>query len=179
MTEPILRRVTSDDLSLIQQVGRDTYVPYYPHVWHPGGVEWYVDICFNTERLEQELANPAIEYYFPMTAEGQVIGLLKLHTNEPTPDEGIERAIFIEKIYLMPDFFGKGMGQKILQIVEDRARAEGIEALWLQVMHNAGPIGAYAKAGFLITAPIHFDYPLLLEEERDGWVMVKKLTDSL
>jgi putative acetyltransferase len=170
-----LRRLSLPDLQFLQQLGRDTYAPYYPHVWYEGGLEWYLEQCFGDELLRRELTDPATEYWVASTEGQQTVGLLKIQPDQPVPENPLEPAFFIEKIYLMPDFFGKGVGQVILDMLARRATAMGRSAMWLNVMHNAGPVGAYAHAGFRITAPIRFEYDLLLEDERDGWRMVKPL----
>lgn len=170
-----LRRAGLADIPILQQVGADSYRPYYEHVWHPGGMEWYIDYCFNNERLTQEINSPNIEYYLPATPEGDVVGLLKLLPSEPIPDGSCDNAFFLEKIYLLPEFFGKGYGRQLIEMVAEMATALGREALWLQVMHNPGPISAYAHAGFKITGPTYFGHELLKEVERDGWVMVRWL----
>ena len=170
-----LRRAAISDLALLQQVGADSYLPYYPHVWHPGGMEWYIDYCFGDAPLSAELHDPAIEYYLPTTENDDIAGLLKLRPDCPVPDGSCDNAFYLEKIYLLPDFFGQGYGQQLIEMVVERAIALGRETVWLQVMHNPGPISAYAKAGFRITGPTHFGHDLLKEEERDGWVMERKL----
>lgn len=170
-----LRRAGLADIPMLQQVGGDSYRPYYEHVWYPGGMEWYVDYCFNNERLTQEINSSEIEYYLPITPDGESAGLLKLHPLKPVPDGSCDNAFYLEKIYLLPDFFGKGHGRRLIEQVAEMAQSLGREALWLEVMHNPGPISAYANAGFKITGPTHFGHELLKEEERDGWVMVRWL----
>jgi putative acetyltransferase len=170
-----LQRLTLQDLPTVQRLGRATYEPYYPHVWYDGGMEWYLELCFGDTTLRRELADPTIEFYVPISDDNKEVGLIKVHPNHPIYDGSCDNAFFIEKIYLMPEFFGQGIGQILLEILTRRAAALGREAIWLNVMHNAGPVGAYAKAGFKITGPINFNYDYLKEEERDGWVMVKPL----
>jgi GNAT superfamily N-acetyltransferase len=163
-----------DDIPLLQEVGRASYVPYYPHIWRPGGLEWYVDKCFNTETLQTELSDPNYEYLIPRDAQGQIIGILKLILEKPVLDSPISNALYLEKIYLMPDFFGKGAGQKLMEFVFEKAAALGREAVWLMCMEN-GPVWAYERAGFQTIGPVYWDFELLQDAERKGWVMVKAL----
>jgi GNAT superfamily N-acetyltransferase len=169
-----IRKLKPDDLPLLQRVGRATYEPYYPHIWKAGGLDWYMEKCFGTEVLVGEFADPNIEYLLASDAEGQVIGFLKLILQKPVPEQPIEKALYLEKIYLMPAFFGQGAGQKLMEWVVQKARTLGCEAVWLMVM-KTGPVQAYERAGFTITGPTRFEYELLKEEERDGWVMLKRL----
>lgn len=169
-----IRKLTPTDLALLQRVGRATYEPYYPHIWKPGGLNWYMEKCFGTDVLAVEFADPNTEYLLATDMQGQFIGLLKLVLKKPVPGLSIENALYLEKIYLMPAFFGKGMGQKLLEWVAEKARMLGREAVWLMVM-KTGPVQAYERAGFTITGPTRFEHELLKEEERDGWVMLKRL----
>jgi len=166
------QKMSITDLPLIQHYGRATYEPYYPHIWKPGGLDWYIERCFGTETLQAELADPNIEYLLPTDAAGQVIGLLKLVLKKPVPDHPMENALYLEKIYLMPNFFGKGMGQRLIEWVVDQAKNLGREAVWLTVMQT-GPRSAYERAGFHTIGATRYEFDILKEAERNGWVMVR------
>ncbi len=167
-----LRLLGPDDLELLQYVGRASYEPYYPHVWYEGGLEWYMERCFGTKALLSELSDPAVRYYLATDSGGQVAGFLKLLLHKPVPETSIEKAIYLEKIYLMPAFFRTGTGQHLIDWTMEQARLSGCEAVWLQVMRT-GPVGAYEKAGFKTIGATRFEFDLLRAEERDGWVMLK------
>lgn len=174
-----MRRLFLSDLSFLQTLGRATYEPYYQHLWFEGGVEWYLHRCFNTGILQQELQNDRIEYYAAETETGRLVGMLKwVHGQLPPPSVApqpiFEQALYLEKIYLMPEFFGKGVGQILLEMVAEKAREMGKEALWLQVMHS-GPLQAYEKAGFMKVGESRFEFDLLRPSERGAWVMLKML----
>lgn len=163
-----------EDIPLLQQVGRETYVPYYPHIWLPGGLEWYVHRCFNSESLNTELSDPNYEYLIPRNEHGQVAGILKLVLDKPTPDGKFSNALYLEKIYLMPDFYGKGVGQQLMEFVFEKAASLGREAVWLICMEH-GPVWAYERAGFQTIGEVHWDFELLRDEQRKGWGMAKVL----
>lgn len=165
---------TLADLKRIQHYGRATYVPYYPHVWKEGGTDFYMEVCFGTDTLREQLNDPNIVYYLPETADRQLVGLLKLQLSRPVPGTNLQDALYLEKIYLMPDFFGKGYGQKIMEFVVEKAKNLGREAVWLTVM-KTGPEAAYLRAGFRRTGELTYDFDLLKPEEREGWVMVKRI----
>ena len=168
-----IRQFTASNLALLQYIGRATYEPYYPHLWKPGGLDWYMEHCFGDAALQRDFADPNIEYLLASNSD-QPIGLLKLLLEKPVPGGHCDNALYLEKIYLMPDFFGKGIGQKLLEYVLNRARALGREAVWLQVM-KSGPRKVYEKAGFEAIGEAPIDFELMLEEERGLWVMRKKI----
>ena len=168
------RQLLFPDLKLTQKVGRETYEPYYPHIWKPGGLDWYMEHCFGAESLAAEFRDTNIEYWLAEDGPGQVVGLLKLVLQKPVPDSPVRDALYLEKIYLMPDFFGKGFGQDLIGFAKQRAMQLSRKAIWLMVM-KSGPVWAYERAGFQKNGEVHWDYAMLREEERDGWVMVLAL----
>lgn len=159
---------------MIQQIGRATYAPYYPEIWRPGGIDWYMERCFGTGILEEELSDPNYEYFFPRDEKGAIIGILKLVLQKPVPGKDLSNALYLEKIYLMPDFFGQGLGQQIMAYVFQKAAALGREAVWLMVLKD-GPVEAYLKAGFEIIGETRWAFDLLKTEHQGGWVMMRLL----
>ena len=82
--------------------------------------------------------------------------------------------LFMEKFYLMRDFFEKGIGQILLTTLQQKAIQLQYKPLWLNVM-STGPVSAYQKAGFEIVGKTRFEYDLLKPEERNGLVLCKKI----
>lgn len=168
------RYCSLEDLTALQHLGRATYEPYYKHVWHPGGVDFYMEHCFGTDTLREQLSDPNIAYYLPSLPNGTPMGLLKLGLSKPTPDGSMTNALFLEKIYLLPAFMGKGQGQTIIQYAIDMARSLGRDAIWLTVMEK-GPVAAYERAGFVNNGAVDYGFELLQPAYRKGLVMVKAL----
>lgn len=167
-----ITKLLPGDLPLLQRVGRATYEPYYPHIWKTGGLDWYMEKCFGADLLTAELADPGTEFLLATDEQGQIVGFLKLILLKPVPETDLSNALYLEKIYLMPGYFGKGAGQQLMAWVSEKARQMGRDAVWLQVM-KTGPVSAYERAGFMNIGPTRFEFDLLKEEERDGWVMLK------
>ncbi len=170
------RLLNADEIGLIQKIGRATYEPYYPHIWKSGGLEWYMDHCFGAEVLSEELMDPNVQYWMVEDDNAEWVGLIKILRNKPTPAfppsyPAISNALYLEKIYLMPAFFGKGAGQYLIGFVKNLAAELGRSAIWLQVMKN-GPVWAYERAGFKTVGEVYWNFELLKEEERGGWVMI-------
>ena len=172
-----LQKLSLDDLVLLQYVGRATYEPYYPHIWHPGGLDWYMERCFGTDVLRHDFTDPNIAYFLATDASAQIVGFLKLVQENPLPDGSITNALYLEKIYLMPDWFGKGAGQQLMEWTMEQATAMGREAVWLNVM-KTGPVRAYERAGFRIIGETSFDFDLLKVEQRGAWTMVKTVSEE-
>ena len=169
-----LKKLNPDDLALLQCVGRATYEPYYLHIWHPSGMDWYMERCFGVAALRHDFADPNIVYYLATDSTAQIVGFLKFVLQKPLPSGSIADALYLEKIYLMPDWFGKGAGQQLIEWAVEQATAMGREAVWLQVM-KTGPYRAYERAGFHIVDETRFEFDLLKEEQRGGWTMMRRI----
>lgn len=132
--------------------------------------------CFGTEVLQRELIDPNIDYLLAYTGPDakELIGLLKLMLKKPAPGGWCANALYLEKIYLMPAFFGKGIGQALIGYVLERARTLGRDAVWLQVM-KTGPRHVYEKTGFETIGEAPIDFELMQEAERGLWVMGRRL----
>ena len=72
--------------------------------------------------------------------------------------EPANKRLMLSKIYVKQTARGKGIGKAIVNFVEDRARSEGFETLWLTVnRHNHGPIDWYRHLGFVTVDEIKKD----------------------
>jgi ribosomal protein S18 acetylase RimI-like enzyme len=69
---------------------------------------------------------------------------------EAAPDE-----YFLAHIAVLPEYEGRGLGRKLLQRAEDKAREAALPKLTLTVdSDNARAIRLYTRAGFNITSTI-------------------------
>jgi diamine N-acetyltransferase len=169
----IIKKASLADLKDLQDIGIRTYLPHYAHLWKEGGVDWYLQRCFADEVLKNELSDPNVEYYI-ISAEGLNIGILKLILLKALPDLEVENALFLEKIYFIKEWTGKGVGRETMQFVFDRTRELNRDCVWLKAMDTSDkPIAAYERAGFMEHARTHLDFEMMKEEYR-GMIVLKK-----
>ena len=59
-------------------------------------------------------------------------------------------SMVLSKLYLFGEFRGMGIGTRILQMIEDLARSEGISAVRLDVnVENSGALRLYERSGYV------------------------------
>lgn len=168
-----VRKVGLTDLKALQIIGERTYTPHYTHLWKPGGVEWYMQHCFSDAVLEKEIAGENIEYYI-ISIGGEDIGILKLVLQKPIPNSEIENALYLEKIYFIKEWTGKGAGRSLIEFAFERARELNRDCVWLMAMDTSDkPIAAYQRAGFRIHSRTRLDFEMMKEEFR-GMVVMNK-----
>jgi GNAT superfamily N-acetyltransferase len=166
-----VRKVGLPDLQELRDIGIKSYVPHYAHMWKPDGLEWYLDRCFSDEFLKNELVDPNVEYYI-ISSAGQNIGILKLVLQKPMPDSDIENALYLEKIYFIKEWTGKGVGRELMNFTIERAREIKSDCVWLVAMDTAEkPVQAYERAGFKIHTHQLLDFELLKDEFIGTFVM--------
>ena len=175
----IIRKVGLNDLRELQKIGFDSYEPHYAHLWKPDGIEWYMNRCFGKEFLKAEIINPNVEYYI-IENDGENIGMMKLILKKPLPDSEIENALYLEKIYFIKSWTGKGIGRKLIDFSLRRAAELNRECVWLMAMDtSAKPIEAYQKAGFVIDSYTNLgDEFELMKEEFRGMVVMKNCLEK-
>lgn len=174
-----IRKVGLPELEELRDIGVISYVPHYSHLWKPGGVEWYLNRCFGDENLQKELIDANIEYYIVSFAE-ENIGILKLILQKPLPDSNLENALYLEKIYFVKEWTGKGLGKNLIDFSLRRANELNRQCVWLMAMDtSAKPIAAYERAGFRVSSRTGLgDEFELMKEKFRGMVIMKNCLEK-
>lgn len=174
-----IRKVGLEHLEELRDIGIKSYLPHYTHLWKEGGVEWYMNRCFGGDVLQIELSDPNIEYYIT-NAKSQNIGILKLVLQKPLPNSDVENALYLEKIYLVKEWTGKGVGRELMQFAFNRAKELNRDCVWLMAMDTSEkPIAAYQRSGFTINFYTRLgDEFELMKEEFRGMVVMKHSVDK-
>ncbi len=170
---PNIKKAELKDLRRLQAIGIDSYLPHYTHLWKKNDAEWYLNRCFGYESLKNELNAADIEYYI-ISSEEKDIGILKLVLLKSLPDSDIENALYLEKIYFIKEWTGKGVGRELLNFTFERAEELKRDCVWLIAMDTADkPVKAYERAGFTIHSRSRIDFELMKDEYRGTFVMKK------
>ncbi len=168
-----IKKIGLSHLRELREIGIKSYLPHYAHMWKPNGVEWYINRCFGDEFLQTELVNPNVEYFI-VENDGEDIGMMKIVLKKPLPDSDLENALYLEKIYFVKEWTGKGVGRGLIELALRRAAELDRDCVWLMAMDTAAkPISAYEKAGFRLNSytTLGDEFELMKEEFRGMAVM--------
>lgn len=109
----------------------------------------YLDEYFSVEKLTAEFNNKSSEFYFA-TIGKNVIGYLKLNFGQAQTELQDGNALEIERIYVLKEFHGKGVGQLLYDKALQIARQKNVDYVWLGVWEeNRRAINFYTKNGFV------------------------------
>ncbi|MGE7366397.1 GNAT family N-acetyltransferase [Desemzia incerta] len=133
----------------------------------------YLEKAYNTEQLTSELLNQQSEFYFVFNGN-DLAGYLKININEAQSETNGEDALEIERIYVLPQFKGKGLGKILIQQAVERAQFHQKTNIWLGVWeHNQAALAFYKKLGFVQTGAHSF---FMGKDEQTDLILTKNLT---
>lgn len=149
MENILLRKVTLDDIDQLQKIGRQTFFETFAESNSEENMKEYLDNGFSAEKLHSELTNTNSEFYFALE-EDTVIGYLKLNFGESQTELKDDKALEIERIYVLKEFHGKKVGQLLYDKAIQVATETKADYVWLGVWEeNPRAIAFYKKNGFV------------------------------
>lgn len=171
----MLQIATAADVSLLQQICREAYTEHFASHWDEGGLDIYLEAEFNTERVQQDIANPNKDYFF-IKLEEEFVGFIKMDFDASHEAFPTERCCELEKIYILPGYAGKGIGKKALGELISISRKKGMKVIFLYVIDtNETAMHYYLKMGFQKDGTGRLEAPLFKEELRGMFRMTLAL----
>jgi len=169
MENILLRKVTLNDIDQLQKIGRQTFFETFAESNTEENMKEYLDNGFSAEKLHSELSNTNSEFYFALE-EDTVIGYLKLNFGESQTELKDDKALEIERIYVLKEFHGKKVGQLLYDKAIQVATETKADYVWLGVWEeNPRAIAFYKKNGF-----VEFDKHIFrLGDEEQTDIMMK------
>ncbi len=165
-----LKAAKIEDVEILAEVAMRSYLQHFTYLWHDDG-EAYSERCFNIAELSEQLKNEANRYYLAFV-EDKAVGFLKLRPHNTLPVLEDAAAFEIERIYLVREAKGKGIGKAMMKLGISLARDMDKDVVWLKVMDsNPKTIGFYESLGFEKAATETLDLPHLKQEMSGMFVM--------
>ena len=145
-----IEKATIEDIDLLLELGKTTFAQTFAADNTPENMAAYMNRAFTHEKLKSELENPNSEFYL-MRVDEEAIGYLKVNTanaqTEPQPYDTLE----IERVYVLKDFYGQGIGLKLLEKAIAISREKHLKSIWLGVWErNHRALRFYEKNGFQV-----------------------------
>jgi diamine N-acetyltransferase len=169
-----IQKVTINDIDQLQKIGKQTFYETFSAGNSEENMTKYLDEAFSVEKLMTELSDNNSEFYFA-TFDNTVIGYLKLNFGQSQTELQDDKAIEIERIYVLKDFHGKRVGQILYDQAIHIAKQKNAEYVWLGVWEeNPRAINFYKKNGF-----VEFDKHVFIlgNDEQTDIMMKLKLND--
>lgn len=168
-----IKKATLTEIDQLKQIGRQTFYETFASGNTEENIQKYLDEGFSVDKLTTELSDKNAEFYFA-TYNKKVIGYLKLNFGQSQTELKDDKALEIERIYVLKEFHGKAVGQALYEKAIQIASQTKSDYVWLGVWEkNQRAINFYKKNGF-----VEFDKHIFkLGEDKQTDIMMKlKLT---
>lgn len=168
----VFRECAIDDLVTLQELSCKTFSDTFGHMNTPSNMKAYLEKAFNIDKLRDELSNSNSAFYF-LYADEKLSGYLKLNEYKAQTDIYDPKSLEIERIYVVKECQGKGLGSFLISKAVDIAITRKKSYIWLGVWEkNHKAVLFYKKHGFYVTGKHPF---IMGEEEQTDFIMRKDL----
>lgn len=164
-----IKKVTINDIDQLQEIGKNTFFETFAAANTEENMKRYLDEEFSVKKLTVELNDQFAEFYFA-ALDNKIIGYLKLNFGQSQTELKDDKAIEIERIYVLKEFHGKKVGQLLYDKAIQISKQKNADYVWLGVWEeNPRAINFYKKNGF-----VEFDKHLFkLGDDEQTDIMMK------
>ncbi|MBF4515891.1 GNAT family N-acetyltransferase [Flavobacterium sp. ANB] len=169
-----IRKIALNEIDQLQKIGRQTFYDTFSESNSEENMKSYLDEKFSNEKLTAELTNKDSEFYFAIL-QNEIIGYLKINFGDSQTELKDNKALEIERIYVLKEFHGKHVGQLLYEKAIEIAKSKNSQYVWLGVWEeNYRAARFYKKNGF-----VEFDKHIfkLGNDEQTDLMMKLKLTN--
>ncbi|KAJ9156259.1 hypothetical protein NKR23_g1237 [Pleurostoma richardsiae] len=173
-TQIDVRPASPDDAVDIAKLGAHVFSATFGHSVQPHELKAYLDDSYSTEATTKDISDPSRDMIVATNEDGQIVGfgLLTRGSSEPCIAH-VGSTIELQRLYVHPDFHGKGIGKILVNTMENMARKQAFKHMWLGVWeenHKAQRV--YEKLGYKIVGDHDFVIGGVIQTDH---IMLKEL----
>ncbi len=156
----------------LAEISKSTFSEAFEAANDPKDFNLYLEQAFSLEKLSDELQEPNTSFYFAYHNDNP-IAYFKLNWGDAQSEfkefEGME----LERIYVISDQQGKGVGKQLLDGIFSIAKKKGIRYVWLGVwQENPKAVAFYERHGFKKIGTHPYD---IGTDRQTDWLMKKEV----
>lgn len=165
-----ISRIKKDEILQLQEICRQTFFETFSDSNTEENMKSYLENGFSIDKITTELNDENAEFYFAKINKKN-IGYLKLNFGQSQTELKDDKALEIERIYVIKEFHGKKVGQILYNKAIEIAKQKNADYVWLGVWEeNPRAINFYKKNGF-----VEFDKHIFkLGDDEQTDIMMKK-----
>lgn len=139
------------DLAIVRDLAREIWHRHYPGIISVAQIEYMLARGFDDASLGRFLSAPGAGLVLAREAAA-VVAFAAWHRAD------VPATTKLDKLYVLPDRHGRGIGRRLIAHVEAAARADGARQVVLNVnKHNATAIAAYGACGYAVRDAVTVD----------------------
>ena len=160
-----ITKINTKDVIALQYISHKTFTETFAVHNTVENMKQYLDQYFTVDNLTVEIENPNSQFYFAKQ-DNRVIGYLKLNFAHAQTELRDGSSIEIERIYVLKENHGKGVGIELLNFAIEIAKQNKAAYIWLGVWENNHRAIRFYKNNGFITFDKH-QFVLGSEEQTD------------
>lgn len=172
-----IRRAHRNDAELIALLGRITFAETFGYLFvqHSEDLTQYLERTFSVVKIRASLEQSHNAYWLGLV-DALPVGYAKLKYPSPAPVLTDAAPAQLQKIYVLREFTGRGIGKPLLHAALEHADDRAVSAIWLDVLEeNTRAIGFYQHSGF---APVGRDTYTIGQQTFHFHLMARRLAGS-
>lgn len=139
-----VREALLEDWGTIQSIAYKTWPLTYGDFISPERLNFLLEILFEERSIKNQMLEKKYKFFIA-DENDQPIGFVSIEENFNS-----ENQVMIHKLYILPDWQGKGLGKIIIDFVTSFTSGSGHDVLRLKVFHlNQKAIEFYEHMGFV------------------------------
>ena len=143
--ELVIESLDSVRIPAVIALARRIWQAHYPGIITQAQIDYMLDQRYTPARLQAELAMPDVRWELARRAAGELVGF------SSTIHLPAERELKLDKLYVLPELHGLGVGRALVDSALRRAATLDCQAMVLAVnKHNDQAIAAYRRLGFVV-----------------------------
>ncbi len=166
-----IRIASVTDADALCNLSRETFYKKWLSTNTEQDLQSYMNEFFSKERIQEELGDDEV-IYLVCEKENKLIAYSKLNRYKSEGDLHSLRPFEIQRMYVLEEFIGIGIGKSLMKKALEIAKAENFEVVWLGVWENNIPaINFYKSFGF----EFYSSHKFVLGEDITTDLLMKKV----
>jgi GNAT superfamily N-acetyltransferase len=145
-----IRSLSLAEMSHVQALAHKIWPIAYKEILSQEQLDYMLNWMYSIESLTQQIEEG--HHYFGIFDVTEMVGFLDVQPNHPE-----EKALKLNKIYVLTSCHGKGFGFQLMQFAIDFAKKKEQNTISLQVNRFNKAKDFYSKIGFTIKEEKDFD----------------------
>lgn len=143
-----IKKCSLDDILDLQKIYRQTFFETFSEQNSEENMRIFLDKAYSEEKLKSEIEDKESETFLAVENQ-KILGVLKINTGNAETESGLENSLEIQRIYILKESKGLGIGTVFMNLAEKKARELEVSFIWLGVWEKNFPAQKfYTDKGF-------------------------------
>jgi ribosomal protein S18 acetylase RimI-like enzyme len=158
---------SANDFEIVRNILLSTWLDTYSKIVPPEELKSYLNLNGSDDKLNESF-NDKNTNGIIVEADGKPVAWMRTNIDQK------ENKFFINQLYVLEEYQGKGIGKKLIKIAEKEALKNNFDKIWLGVMsENLPSVEWYKRIGFIFVEELPFTMVNTTVNHLFGWKEIK------